>query len=389
MSTVDIEILPARYEKLLNSSEIVLSTMTLDGLLSNIKFDKETSIEHLQVLGNVVEIGCNFGYKVSDQYVTMQCFKDRKKKEKQTEPGAKSKRSQGLGTHFNSQITFTIITDRDTANSYQIKLFTNGRLQIPGIGKLSKNNEALLDDIISTMISYVLHFPNVLLLRPQALVDIQYLTPILQNFKAVTLLADDCMMEVRIGKDKDGKEFQMIPCLDLSIFETKLIEALEVRRPPFPIDNIIFNPQRYSGLLIKFSTPKVIEETNTSNKFIELIKLYYHMKVKKEKLPNPIIAETDAPIVKVVKLIQQKWFENSKGSKKLRKKLTTVKAFRSGKINIDHVNNLEQAVMIRAFIVSIIRDYWYDIVYYVDDHDDYVIYTCAQNPIRTSKHIHA
>lgn len=117
--------------------EITLSTMTLDGYISNVKFDKEKAIDYLDLTDRIVEIGCNYGHKISENYKLMPCYKDRITKKKSKGEG-KKRRSQGLGTHFNSQITFTIITDKDPLHSYQVKLFTNGRVQIPGIGKLFK-----------------------------------------------------------------------------------------------------------------------------------------------------------------------------------------------------------------------------------------------------------
>ncbi|KAG2821951.1 hypothetical protein PC112_g11158 [Phytophthora cactorum] len=56
-----------------------------------------------------------------------------------------------------------------------------------------------------------------------------------------------------------------------------------------------------------------------------------------------------------------------KSSKRFRPKLTTVKLFRSGRINLDHVNDHDQAVTIRAFIVDQIKNNWSEVVYYDDD----------------------
>jgi hypothetical protein len=69
-------------------------------------------------------------------------------------------------------------------------------------------------------------------------------------------------------------------------------------------------------------------------------------------------------MMRVVRQIQTYWFINGKSSKRFRPKLTTVKLFRSGRINLDHVNNKEQAVNIRNFIVSMIMDNWSDVIYY-------------------------
>ncbi|KAG2981613.1 hypothetical protein PC129_g10792 [Phytophthora cactorum] len=71
--------------------------------------------------------------------------------------------------------------------------------------------------------------------------------------------------------------------------------------------------------------------------------------------------------MRVVSMMQSYWFENSKSSKRFRPKLTTVKLFRSGRINLDHVNDHDQAVTIRAFIVDQIKNNWSEVVYYDDD----------------------
>ena len=190
-----------------------------------------------------------------------------------------------------------------------------------------------------------------------------YLSPILQNFKSLTLLTKDCMKDTKILQDGD-KLFMLIPFINLREFELSVIRCMPTMRPPFPIDTLNFNPERYSGMLIKFSTPKVITGNTRMDKFIELAKLYYHKKIKRTKVHKPDFNENDDKMTRTVKMMQLKWHENCKGSKKYRKKLTTVKLFRSGKINIDHVNNNEQATLIRAYIVSMIMHNWYSVIYY-------------------------
>ena len=374
-------VLPGDKNELLASSDIVLSTMTLDGMITNVKFDKITAINHLTLTDRVVEIGCNYGYMILEEYKSMSNYKDRMTK-KQRRVEQNSGRKQGLGTHFNSQITFTIVSDKDTINSYQVKLFTNGRVQIPGIGKLSKRNDELLEDILSVMCSYVSAFPEVLLLNKNNSVDVSYLCPILQNYKSLTLLADDCMHEVRILVE-NGKRFQLVPFIDLAALERCIIAYKRDTRTPLPIDSITFNPERYSGMLVKFSTPSMITGNFKIDKLIEMAKLMYHKRATKARparptsIPeeyNPETCSCDGECVedcysnrKVMRCIRQMqayWYINSKSSKRFRSKLTTVKLFRSGRINLDHVNNHEQATLIRKFIVSMIMDNWSEVVYY-------------------------
>ncbi len=374
-------ILPGDKNEIVASSDIVLSTMTLDGLITNVKFNKVTAIESLELTNNIVEIGCNYGYKILDDYKTWSCYKDRMaKKNRRIEQ--RSGRKQGLGTHFNSQITFTIVSEKDTVNSYQVKLFTNGRVQIPGIGKLSKNNDELLEDILSMMCSYIMNYPDVLLLNKNNTVDVNYLTPILQNYKSRTLMTNDCMQETRIIIENE-KRFQLIPNIDLAALESAILLFKSNNRTPYPIDSISFNPERYSGMLVKFSTPQCITNNFKLDKFIELIKLVYHKRAVKSRPAKPTSYYTEyspdrcsctngcaddclsnRKMMRIVKQMQTYWYINSKSSKRFHTKLTTAKLFRSGRINLDHVNNHEQAKNIRKFIVKMIMDNWSDVVYY-------------------------
>jgi TATA-box binding protein (TBP) (component of TFIID and TFIIIB) len=171
------------------------------------------------------------------------------------------------------------------------------------------------------------------------------------------------MKEVRIIQEND-KSFQLVPFIDLTSLERAIIEISAKDRPPFPIDNMIFNPERYSGMLIKFSTPKIITENYKMDKFIEMARLYYHKNATRSRVVKPSYHDSDDKMTRISKMIQMKWFENSKGSKKYRKKLTTVKLFRSGKINIDHVNNMNQAKLIREYVVKMIMMSWDTVIYY-------------------------
>ncbi len=381
VSNITNLILPGDRNELTVSSDIVLSTMTLDGIITNVKFDKVSAIQHLELTNRVVEIGCNYGYKILEEYKTWSCYKDRMTR-KERRGSQNSSRKQGLGTHFNSQITFTIVSEKDTVNSYQVKLFTNGRVQIPGIGKLSKRNDELLEDVLSVIVSYISSYPDVLMLNKKNSVDVDYLTPILQNYKSLTLLADDCMHETRIIVE-DGKRFQLVPFIDLAALERCILAFKSEHRTPLPIDSITFNPERYSGMLIKFSTPVMHTGNYKKDKLIEMIKLMYHKKANKSRPLRPVTRPEEydpkscscddtcvedclstRKMMRVTRTLQQDWYINSKSTKRFRAKLTTVKLFRSGRINLDHVNDHGQAVTIRKFIVDMIMNNWSDVVYY-------------------------
>ncbi|KAG2821287.1 hypothetical protein PC116_g16140 [Phytophthora cactorum] len=168
---------------------------------------------------------------------------------------------------------------------------------------------------------------------------------------------------------EDNYKYQLIPWIDLSSLEGCIIAYKNENRAPLPIDSITFNPERYSGMLIKFSTPYMTTGSFPTDKFIEMGKLIYHKLAKKSRGVCP--ADADYPkhrkIMRVVSMMQSYWFENSKSSKRFRPKVTTVKLLRSGRINLDQVNDHDQAVTTRAFIVDQIMNNWSEVVHYDDD----------------------
>lgn len=192
------------------------------------------------------------------------------------------------------------------------------------------------------------------------------------------------MHETRIIIENE-KRFQLIPSIDLAALERAILTFKASNRTPIPIDSITFSPERYSGLLIKFSTPLMTTSNFKINKLIEMIKLVYHKKAKKsrparvsnhpsEYSPTECSCEgecvehcfSNCKMMRVVRSIQHYWHHNTKSTKRFRAKLTTVKLFKSGKINLDHVNNQQQALVTRNFIVEMIMANWSDVVYYQD-----------------------
>ncbi|KAF1333572.1 Microtubule-associated protein, partial [Globisporangium splendens] len=71
---------------------------------------------------------------------------------------------------------------------------------------------------------------------------------------------------------------------------------------------------------------------------------------------------THRKMMRVVRMMQNIWYLNNKSAKRFRNKVTTVKLFRSGRINLDHVNNHDQAVLIRKFILDMIVSSWDKVV---------------------------
>ena len=325
--------------------------MTLDGKVTNIRFDKQTAIHGLYTYKKIIKIGCNYGSHISEDYTsyfnTEKPKTNRGRKPKKIES---SRKKQGNGSHFNSQITFTIV-DEINSSIYQVKLFTNGRLQIPGIGSIKEtyNTDPSIQNIISLLVEFI-NENQTLKFNCSVMSSLEYLTPILQNYKFKLDLEEN------------------IEFLDLFSLKKEFSLLKELRSFHIKIHSIIFHPERYAGLLIKFSTPELITTSPLLNKFIELVKLYRFKKMVKrrnKKEPAPIYedAEEFEKVYKIVSMMKTFWAENNKVRKKVKARQTTVKVFKSGKINIDSANSFEEADEIRVFIIDEIKKIREKVVY--------------------------
>lgn len=332
-------------------SEIQLSTMTLDGKIKNIKFDKKTAIHGLNTHENIIKIGCNYGMHISDIY-----HEKYSKEKPKTNRGRKPKKvethrkKQGNGSHFNSQITFTILNPINDM-IYQVKLFTNGRLQIPGIGNIQYADQytEIMDSVIYSLLSYI-NINRTLKFHKDQDVILEYLSPILQNYKFKIDLEEN------------------IEFLDLYSLKKLFFVVKSNRDTSIKIHSIIFHPERYAGLLIKFSTPDPVTESHSLNKLIEMVRLYTFKKSSKRKIiytcnMTEEEIETYPKIHRIVQLLHSYWKENNKVRKKVKSKQTTVKIFKSGKINIDSANSVNEADTIRSIIINEIDKKKEDIIY--------------------------
>jgi len=336
-------------------SEVVLSTMTLDGKLDNIRFLKETAINDLYIYGNIIKIGCNYGVIESSVY------KDYVPEKKETTRGRKPKekcnkhKRQGTGTHFNSQITFTILNKHNNSNDdlvvqlYQVKLFTNGRLQIPGLGKDPEYAE-YIPGIVDEFIEY-LNINKTLKYNENKPINITYNTPILQNYKYKIL----------------GYEFMRgwhEPSINLRITKDVFMQHKQNSDTPIKICSVSFHQERYAGLLVKFTTPRVVHKSYPLDKFVEMVRLYYHKKVPNNKMKNMIIQNPSNNMETILNVLIGCWINNNKVRKKLNPRQTTVKIFKSSKINIDNANSLEYAKQIGEIVTKIILTNIDQMIYY-------------------------
>lgn len=306
-----LKLIISNYNKM---SELQLSIMTLDGKFDNVKFDKETAIHGLYLYKNIIKIISNYGSISSEKYEEI--FKPKPKSNRGRKPKPKKKslrKIQGTGECMNSQISFVILS-QDETYSYQIKLFSNGRFQIPGI---KKDDE--FDTIVKPELDLLIEFINenkTLKKNVDKPVNIIFTKPILRNYKFSIFNEPNKFLDL----NKLRNIFQMYK--DNNNTEIKIY-------------SIKFHSERFAGLLVKFSTPEEYTENKKINKFIEIVRRYVYI--------------------------------NNKKLKKVKSKETTCKIFRSSKINIDSANNTADAIILKDILSKIIEEHK-DEVIYVDEH---------------------
>jgi hypothetical protein len=114
-------------------SKLNPSTLTAQGMLEGILFEEEKLIKELTIPDNEIQkIGCNYGEILNPNYEIPKPIQ-KSGRGRKPKPKTKSKRkTQGTGAYFSSQITFQIRNPENNIN-YKIKLFRNGKFQVPGI----------------------------------------------------------------------------------------------------------------------------------------------------------------------------------------------------------------------------------------------------------------
>ena len=273
-----------------NFSDLILSTITVEAKISNIKF-KEYELIHKLSLNNksdIIKIGCNYQEYISNEYLELtkpvqKSNRGRKKKEKPVS----TRKVQGNGKYFNSQITFTVLDKDNKEKFYHLKLFTNGTIQIPFV---CNENILIIKPIIELVIDTIKEINSIKenILQP---IEIVYIKSIMRNYGFSITHAKNYI---------DLYKFQEV-LTNYKNLQTdnelamKYLDHVDLLNT-FKLGMIKCNFERYTGIILKFHTPI-------------------------EGKPN---------------------------------KFTTMKIFSSGKINIDGCNCIEEAKKIQHMIYVLI-----------------------------------
>lgn len=206
---------------------LIPSTLTAQGMLSNVRFEEKDLIFAVEPVGRVKKITCNYGEVFSADYKNTDSVK------KQTNRGRKPKikrrntrKIQGSGKYFNSQITFWVESECIAGKYYGVKLFREGTTEIPG------GLQPSMDDIYSAT-------------------------------RVVCDLVGDCFVEdvhiVELYSIMRNYKFAIIHQqirVNITCIHAILVDAQNKNLPTANgITEIKYNIERYPGLIIKFSTP--------------------------------------------------------------------------------------------------------------------------------------
>lgn len=120
-------------DTMIHFTEYKLSTITVDAFLTNVEFHEEDMVQWATPNKRVIRVCSNFGEVIYDKYTPplpkVKSNRGRKKKEKPK----KKRQIQGSGKYMNSQATFEVLSINIPNKIYKIKIFRNGRIQIPGV----------------------------------------------------------------------------------------------------------------------------------------------------------------------------------------------------------------------------------------------------------------
>lgn len=286
-------------------TNLSLSTITVESKLSNVKFKENIIIKHLALdeknIPHVIKIGSNYGEYISKKYIELKTpvkksNRGRKKKEKPMP----TRKIQGTGNYFNSQITFTILDPhRNDDKFYHLKLFTNGTIQITYV---CYENVDLIKPIIDMVIKMISKI-DLIKIDVAEDIDIVYIKSIMRNYK-FNIIENNIFIDLNKFKNilLAFKSFQLNH--DNEHFQNNIANNNELLLA-FEIGLIKCNFEKNTGIIIKFKIP-------IDNK------------------PN---------------------------------KLTTVKIFSSGKINIVGSNSLEESQQIQSIITTLIYNNKDNILY--------------------------
>ena len=287
------------------------STLTAKGTFSGINFTEEDIIDMLTppVGGYILKICCNYGVIInpSPDYIPPPVKERISNRGRKPKLKTKSKRKlQGSGKYFSSQITFEIYNPH-SKKIYKIKLFRNGGFQVPGVNKPEMTDLIMPIKILRDYLQTEFMDDTI---------DILYFISVMRNYicrltnvnMLIRLNELESLFKMHKDIDDNNPVYDLIDelpeCLNF-MCKDEVKEYIGKKNNIIGIAEIQNNCERYFGLILKFYRPV---------------------------------------------------------SWKLSKR-TTIKILRSGKINIDGGNSVEEAYELYHWLENIFLEYQSAIIF--------------------------
>lgn len=278
-------------------SKLVPSTLTVKGKFTNICFNEEDIIDYLSQPsgGYILKICCNYGVIINESpnYTPPPARTRTSNRGRKPKIKKKTKRKlQGSGKYFSSQITFEIY-NKQTNKVYKIKLFRNGGFQVPGVTMPDMSDLILPIKILRDYLREEFIDDNI---------DVMYFISVMRNYicriSNTNILVRLNELETLFKHQKEvsinNSLYDLVPKLNF-IKSDDIKEYIGNKNNKIGLAEIQNNCERYFGLILKFYRPVI-------------------------------------------------WKMN---------KRTTIKVLRSGKINIDGSNNIQEAYELYHWLESI------------------------------------
>jgi TATA-box binding protein (TBP) (component of TFIID and TFIIIB) len=215
-------------------TEFSPGALQVQAKLSNVDFHEEDLIFAMQPRGNIIKMECNYGVSYNTEHTIPPPPKktsNRGRKPKDKMKNKKNRKTQGNGMSFSSQMSFWVIFNNNFDKIYKVKVFRNGTVKIPGI------------------------------LCPE-LTDAYKVIDVIKKGLSACLMEDIQLVEIhatmRNYKFKINIENTLV---HLPTIKQKFIESVESKNPlTEKLFQIKYNSERYPGLIVKFSTPTLINK---------------------------------------------------------------------------------------------------------------------------------
>jgi TATA-box binding protein (TBP) (component of TFIID and TFIIIB) len=226
-------------------SDIQISVITLLGRFSNLNINAK-NVYYYYLTNEILAVESNYGRLVSDGYNPNPKNKKDKCKRK----------PQGNGSKFNSMIQFHVKSMVNDKNVYKIKIFQKGSFGIPGVKRKDLSDAIPSLMIVTRQLQEIHHNKSINIIDVYPIL-VNYKCRIRQTSYKIILKNAIYALEQLKYDDTDRKYINSI-LLHSCIIEEFMIEKIMIYIPinRYHIAEIKYEPERMpSGFNVKFSRP--------------------------------------------------------------------------------------------------------------------------------------